>query len=103
MAAFTSSNVVFLLNVVVSSVSEPVITGTLCAPPSNFPLSSGSTSPIAFAAPVLLGTMLAAAALALLRSPFACGASSVAWYDNEMSYVSQLVRTVQYMDSLIKK
>ncbi len=28
---------------------------------------------------------------------------TVAWYDNEMSYVSQLVRTVQYMDSLIKK
>ena len=28
---------------------------------------------------------------------------TVSWYDNEMSYVSQLVRTVQYMDSLIKK
>ncbi len=28
---------------------------------------------------------------------------TVSWYDNEMSYVSQLVRTVKYMDSLIKK
>jgi glyceraldehyde 3-phosphate dehydrogenase len=28
---------------------------------------------------------------------------TVSWYDNEMSYVMQLVRTVRYMDSLIKK
>lgn len=28
---------------------------------------------------------------------------TVSWYDNEMSYVSQLVRTVKYMDGLIKK
>ncbi len=28
---------------------------------------------------------------------------TVSWYDNEMSYASQLVRTVKYMDSLIKK
>jgi len=28
---------------------------------------------------------------------------TVSWYDNEMSYVSQLVRTVNYFDSLIKK
>jgi glyceraldehyde 3-phosphate dehydrogenase len=28
---------------------------------------------------------------------------TVAWYDNEMSYVSQLVRTLKYFDSLIKK
>lgn len=28
---------------------------------------------------------------------------TVSWYDNEMSYVSQLVRTVQYFDKLIKK
>ena len=26
----------------------------------------------------------------------------VSWYDNEMSYVSQLVRTVKYFASLIK-
>jgi glyceraldehyde 3-phosphate dehydrogenase len=28
---------------------------------------------------------------------------TVSWYDNEMSYVSQLVRTVHYFDSLINK
>jgi glyceraldehyde 3-phosphate dehydrogenase len=28
---------------------------------------------------------------------------TVSWYDNEMSYVSQLVRTVNYFDGLIKK
>ena len=27
----------------------------------------------------------------------------VSWYDNEMSYVSQLVRTVKYMADLINK
>jgi glyceraldehyde 3-phosphate dehydrogenase len=28
---------------------------------------------------------------------------TVAWYDNEMSYVSQLVRTVDYFGKLISK
>ena len=28
---------------------------------------------------------------------------TISWYDNEMSYVSQLVRTVNYFDGLIKK
>ena len=28
---------------------------------------------------------------------------TVSWYDNEMSYVSQLVRTVHYMAELINK
>ena len=28
---------------------------------------------------------------------------TVSWYDNEMSYVSQLVRTVHYFAGLIKK
>jgi glyceraldehyde 3-phosphate dehydrogenase len=28
---------------------------------------------------------------------------TVSWYDNEMSYVSQLVRTVHYFAKLIKK
>jgi glyceraldehyde 3-phosphate dehydrogenase len=28
---------------------------------------------------------------------------TVAWYDNEMSYVSQLVRTVNYFGHLVKK
>jgi glyceraldehyde 3-phosphate dehydrogenase len=28
---------------------------------------------------------------------------TVSWYDNEMSYVSQLVRTVHYFAGLMKK
>jgi glyceraldehyde 3-phosphate dehydrogenase len=28
---------------------------------------------------------------------------TVSWYDNEMSYVSQLVRTVKYFAGLISK
>jgi glyceraldehyde 3-phosphate dehydrogenase len=28
---------------------------------------------------------------------------TVSWYDNEMSYVSQLVRTVNYLAKLIQK
>src|SRR5688500_18720808 len=47
--------------------------------PSSLPFNYVSTRLIAFAAPVELGTMLAAAALARRRSPFACGASSVFW------------------------
>ena len=56
--------------------NEPVGTGTLCAEPINFPFNSGITNPIALAAPVELGTMLTAAALALLKSPFLCGPSN---------------------------
>ena len=40
-------------------------------------IGSGITRPIAFAAPVELGTMLTAAARDLLRSPFLCGPSRV--------------------------
>jgi len=60
-------------------VVEPVGTGTLCADPINFPFNSGITNPIAFAAPVVFGTMLTAAALALLKSPFLCGPSNIIW------------------------
>ena len=45
--------------------------------PISLPFSSGITRPIAFAAPVLFGTMLTAAARDLLRSPFLCGPSRV--------------------------
>ena len=51
-------------------VVEPVGTGTRCAEPINLPFNSGITRPIAFAAPVEFGTILQAAALALLKSPF---------------------------------
>ena len=57
------------LTTAVRIVVEPVGTGTLCAEPISLPLSSGITRPIAFAAPVELGTMLAAPARARRRSP----------------------------------
>ena len=43
--------------------------GTRCADPSNLPFKEGNTKPIAFAAPVLLGTMFAEAARARRKSP----------------------------------
>ena len=64
------------LTTAVRIVVEPVGTGTLCAEPMSFPLSSGITRPIALAAPVELGTMFTAAARAQLKSPFLCGPSS---------------------------
>ena len=66
-----------LLTTAVKIVVEPVGTGTRCAEPINLPFSSGITRPIALAAPVELGTMLAAPALALLKSPFLCGPSRI--------------------------
>jgi len=65
------------LTTAVKIVVEPVGVGTRCADPINFPFNSGITNPIAFAAPVLLGTMLTAAARDLLKSPFLCGPSRV--------------------------
>ena len=65
------------LTTAVRIVVDPVGVGTRCADPINFPFNSGITRPIAFAAPVELGTMLTAAARDLLRSPFLCGPSRV--------------------------
>ena len=64
------------LTTAVKIVVEPVTTGTRCAEPINLPFNSGITRPIAFAAPVELGTMLAAPALALLKSPVQSGIMS---------------------------
>ena len=60
----------YFSNTTVTSVNEPVATGTRCAPPSNLPSISGITLPIALAAPVELGTMFCAAARARRLSPF---------------------------------
>ena len=76
-ASLISSFVTSSSKTQVSSTIEPVTTGTLCAVPSSLPFNSGITSPIALAAPVEFGTILEAAALALLKSPFLCGESSV--------------------------
>ena len=62
---------------IVRSTSEPVGTGTRTAKPCSLPSSSGITRPIAFAAPVDVGTRFAAAARARRRS--LCGASASRW------------------------
>ncbi len=61
----------------VRSTTEPVATGARTAIPLSFPLSSGSTSPTAFAAPVEAGIRLSAAARARRRS--LCGMSWSRW------------------------
>src|SRR6266571_4388388 len=76
-AWLTSSTLVSRLAVKVRSVAEPFGTGTRSAYPSSLPFSSGSTRPIALAAPVEVGTMLIAAALARRRSR--CGPSCRFW------------------------
>ena len=76
-AAFTSSAVVFFLSLHTRSTTETFGVGTRTARPSNLPLSSGKTSPTAFAAPVDVGIIDIAAALALLKS--LCGRSSMRW------------------------
>ena len=59
------------------SVSDPSSTGTRTATPSSFPATAGMTSPVARAAPVVVGTMLSAADRARRRS--LCGPSSSIW------------------------
>ncbi|GIW69853.1 MAG: hypothetical protein KatS3mg101_0600 [Patescibacteria group bacterium] len=49
---------------------EPVIIGTLREIPSNLPARSGITKVVAFAAPVLVGTIFQPAARDLLKSRF---------------------------------
>ena len=66
--AFTFSVVVGLFNITFNSTKEPVTTGTLSAIALNFPAMLGTTLPTAFAAPVVVGTILAAAARLLLKS-----------------------------------
>ena len=65
-----SSTVTFPLTTATKIVVDPVGVGTRCAEPISFPFSSGITRPIAFAAPVELGTMLQAAARERRKSPF---------------------------------
>ena len=59
------------------SVTEPVGTGARTEMPSSLPLRSGSTRPIALAAPVEVGIRLIAAARARRRS--LCGRSRICW------------------------
>ncbi|PAV69294.1 hypothetical protein WR25_17278 [Diploscapter pachys] len=66
--ALTSSFVVSRFGVKVRSIRLTSGTGTRIAEPSSLPFSSGSTSPTARAAPVVVGIMLIAAARARRRS-----------------------------------
>nr|GMD08465.1 Uncharacterised protein [Ipomoea batatas] len=68
-AALTSSAVSpFFSTFTTRSTTETLGVGTRSAIPLSFPLSFGSTRDTALAAPVLVGTMFSAAALALLKS-----------------------------------
>ena len=63
--------------VALSSTIEPTGTGTRIASPLSLPSRFGSTRPMAFAAPVELGTMFSAAARA--RRASECGESCRFW------------------------
>src|ERR1700733_3402299 len=72
-AAFTSSLVVFFSTQTTKSTTETLGVGTRMENPSTLPPSSGITSFSAFAAPVVVGIMLSAAARARRKS--LCGKS----------------------------
>ncbi len=76
-AAFTASTVVGFSVTTTRSVSETSGVGTRTAMPSILPLSSGITSAVALAAPVVVGMMETAAARARRRS--LCGRSRMFW------------------------
>ena len=66
-----SSLVTLVFSSKVKSTIEPVVTGTLKALPSNLPFNDGITLPMALAAPVEVGIILAPAALPRLDfAPF---------------------------------
>ena len=68
MAALTSSAEADFDSVAVRSVTLPQGTGTRSANPVSLPSTAGITWPTAFAAPVVVGMMLTAAARARCRS-----------------------------------
>jgi hypothetical protein len=73
-----SSTVVFFFSSNTRSITEPVGTGTLIAPPCNLPSRLGITFPMALAAPVDVGIIFAAAALPLLDLiPLGCVTSKI--------------------------
>jgi hypothetical protein len=72
-ASFTAWAVTGVPTTTARSVSDPSGTGTRTATPSSFPASAGMTSPVARAAPVVVGTMFTAADRARRRS--LCGPS----------------------------
>jgi len=77
MASLTSSTLGAVSHQATRSTMEPQATGTRRASPSIFPSSSGMTFPMAFAAPVVVGMMLMAAARA--RRTSLCIWSHTTW------------------------
>ena len=87
-AALTSSAVIpFFSTFTTRSTTDTLGVGTLRAMPLSLPLSWGSTRDTALAAPVLVGTMFNAAALALLKS--LCEASKSLCANHNKSHVFQ--------------
>jgi hypothetical protein len=78
-AALIASALVARSTSTVRSTIDPVGTGARTAMPSRRPASSGITSPMALAAPVLVGTRFMAAARA--RRMSVCGPSRRFWSD----------------------
>jgi hypothetical protein len=76
-AALISSIDASRFNVATRSVTEPSGTGTRIEMPSSLPFRCVRTRPVAFAAPVVVGMMLTAAARARRRS--LCGRSRICW------------------------
>jgi iron complex transport system substrate-binding protein len=74
---FTSSAVVDFSTSNTTSTIETVATGTLTENPFSLPLNSGNTNATALAAPVVVGTIFCAAALARLKS--LCLLSNSCW------------------------
>jgi len=72
-----SSSVVDRETIAVRSTTDPVATGARIEKPLSLPFSSGRTRPTAFAAPVVVGIRLSAAARARRRS--LCGMSCRRW------------------------
>lgn len=72
-----SSTLAFLSSSTVRSTRETVEVGTLTAMPVSFPATSGRTRPTALAAPVVVGIMDMAAALARRMSEW--GRSRMRW------------------------
>ena len=76
-ASLTSSAVVAFSTTQVSATTETSGVGTRSDTPSILPFTSGSTSDVALAAPVVVGMIESAAARARRRS--LCGRSRMCW------------------------
>ena len=95
--------------VAVKSITEPFITGTLIANPSNRPSRCGKINPIDFAAPEVVGIIDKVAALALLKGAQAIGFSGLIYTDTNIDILlaqrqlNQKIRSYKKRGTKIKK